>query len=256
MLGLFRTLRRRFLNENKFSRYLVYAIGEIVLIVIGILIALGINNWNQQRLIRVKEQFYLTSLKSEFESSKVKLENLIEVNKLNYDASRKIAGFINNDEMQPDEKELSTLLLQAFSYDIEYHPNNSLLNEMINSGSLNNISNTSLRMYLTSWESRIQEIHRQERTLYEQRERIIDIFRTNAGSIRTIFDDAEISTQEMGLEKSQNNASNLELLQLQEFENNLLMFILTGITTETVHYLPLLNEINTILALIDGEIDN
>ncbi|WP_051957594.1 DUF6090 family protein [Altibacter lentus] len=50
MIKFFRKIRHRFLSENKFSKYLLYAIGEIILVVIGILIALQINNWNQDRL--------------------------------------------------------------------------------------------------------------------------------------------------------------------------------------------------------------
>ena len=49
MIKFFRKIRQKLLTENKFSKYLLYAIGEIVLVVIGILIALQINNWNEQR---------------------------------------------------------------------------------------------------------------------------------------------------------------------------------------------------------------
>ena len=49
MLRFFRQIRQRLLTDNKFSKYLLYAIGEILLVVIGILIALQINNWNEQR---------------------------------------------------------------------------------------------------------------------------------------------------------------------------------------------------------------
>ena len=49
MIKFFRKIRKRLLTENKFSKYLIYAIGEIVLVVIGILIALQINNWNTQQ---------------------------------------------------------------------------------------------------------------------------------------------------------------------------------------------------------------
>ena len=52
MIKFFRKIRQKLLSENKFSKYLIYAIGEIVLVVIGILIALGINNWNSERLLR------------------------------------------------------------------------------------------------------------------------------------------------------------------------------------------------------------
>lgn len=49
MIKFFRKIRQQLLTENKFSKYMIYAIGEIILVVIGILIALGINNWNENR---------------------------------------------------------------------------------------------------------------------------------------------------------------------------------------------------------------
>ena len=55
MIHLFRIMRQRLLSENKFSKYLMYAIGEIVLVVIGILIALQINNANELRKERIAE---------------------------------------------------------------------------------------------------------------------------------------------------------------------------------------------------------
>ena len=53
MIKFFRKIRQRLLTENKFSKYLIYAIGEIVLVVIGILIALQINNWNEERVKKI-----------------------------------------------------------------------------------------------------------------------------------------------------------------------------------------------------------
>ncbi|KXI28413.1 DUF6090 family protein [Paraglaciecola hydrolytica] len=51
MIKFFRRIRQRMIKESRFSKYLFYAIGEIVLVVIGILIALQINNWNEQRKV-------------------------------------------------------------------------------------------------------------------------------------------------------------------------------------------------------------
>jgi Family of unknown function (DUF6090) len=65
MIRFFRQLRQNLLMENKTSRYLKYAIGEIILVVIGILIALSINNWNNDRLIKKEVVNYLTQIKGE-----------------------------------------------------------------------------------------------------------------------------------------------------------------------------------------------
>ena len=50
MLRFFRTLRQRLLTENKFRKYLLYAIGEVLLVMIGILLALQGNSWNKNRI--------------------------------------------------------------------------------------------------------------------------------------------------------------------------------------------------------------
>lgn len=252
MISLFRRTRRWLLRQNKIGRYMLYAAGEVILIVIGILIALGINNWNQSRMMKDREQFYLAGLKEEFTQSRIKLENLIQVNRLNYKGARKIAGFISDPAVRPEEPELSELLYNSFSYEINYNPNNSLLNELINSGRLKDVSNAELRKKLTSWESFIQSVHRQEANLREQREKMLDIFRKEEHSIRTILDETGISG-DIGLEGSPDFYSNMSVLDSREFENNLLVYILTGISTETSHYQPLHGEIDEILLIIASE---
>ncbi|WP_299159296.1 DUF6090 family protein [uncultured Eudoraea sp.] len=72
MIKFFRQIRQRLLTENppagregKFSKYLLYAIGEIILVVIGILIALQINNWNELRKTHLQDLEFLNNLKVE-----------------------------------------------------------------------------------------------------------------------------------------------------------------------------------------------
>jgi hypothetical protein len=62
MLKFFRKIRQRLLAENKLSKYLIYAFGEIVLVVIGILIALSINNWNEGRKNDQKESILVKNI--------------------------------------------------------------------------------------------------------------------------------------------------------------------------------------------------
>ena len=68
MIKFFRNIRKKLLAEGKTTNYLKYAIGEIILVVIGILIALQINNWNQDRLDRNFETVMLKEVKSSLES--------------------------------------------------------------------------------------------------------------------------------------------------------------------------------------------
>ena len=62
MIKLFRHIRKSMITENKTTKYFKYAIGEIVLVVIGILIALQINNWNQNRLLKNDEVIFVKQL--------------------------------------------------------------------------------------------------------------------------------------------------------------------------------------------------
>ena len=61
MIKFFRKIRQNLLSEGKTGKYLKYAIGEIILVVIGILIALSINNWNENQKLRNQEITYLNN---------------------------------------------------------------------------------------------------------------------------------------------------------------------------------------------------
>ncbi|MDC6384175.1 hypothetical protein D2V93_12110 [Flagellimonas taeanensis] len=254
MLKFFRKIRRGLIAEKKVGNYVLYAIGEIVLVVIGILIALAIDNANEDSIKHKKEQVYLIGLKKEFETSQNKLKTLISVNKKSYEDSKTIIGFMQDPNGLPNEAELANLLYNAFAFDISYNPNNSLLEEMINSGSLKDLSNPQLRVLLTNWISNLDDISKQEAMLDHERDQIINMFRTNENSIKTIYDLTGVSS-DLGLPIATEQLSNLALLQSTEFENNLLMFILTSITTETMHYAPLMQSMDEILATIEGEIE-
>ncbi|MFC2148991.1 DUF6090 family protein, partial [Bacteroidota bacterium] len=78
MIKFFRRIRQQLLTENKFSKYLLYAIGEIVLVVIGILIALSINNWNEENKRNSLKSTYIKSLKSDLENDIIFLNSEIE----------------------------------------------------------------------------------------------------------------------------------------------------------------------------------
>ena len=65
MIKFFRKIRYDLMKKNKAGQYLKYAIGEIVLVVIGILIALQINNWNEQKILKVQEKEALNEIISD-----------------------------------------------------------------------------------------------------------------------------------------------------------------------------------------------
>ena len=78
MIKFFRRIRQQLLSENHFSKYLFYAFGEILLVMVGILLALQVNNWNNQRKDDRLAQQYLMSLKEDAQNNIKALEGYIQ----------------------------------------------------------------------------------------------------------------------------------------------------------------------------------
>ena len=96
MLHFLRNIRQRLLTENRFIKYLLYAIGEILLVVIGILIALQIDNWNENVNRKTAEQKALNNLHLDFEYNLSELKEVIEHNNRNLEACMKILNYLND----------------------------------------------------------------------------------------------------------------------------------------------------------------
>ena len=101
MIKFFRKIRQNLLMENvskgetgKTSKYIKYAIGEIVLVVIGILIALQINNWNERNKELKKEQAFLKEINLDFKSNKSQLDSIISYNKVSLHAGVRLLEII------------------------------------------------------------------------------------------------------------------------------------------------------------------
>ncbi len=114
MIKFFRKIRYNLMEQNKTGKYLKYAIGEIVLVVIGILIALSINNWNEDRKAdKLAQENYLNLLTS-LEQDLVKVREIREMNKKSLLALRKIIPTeINESLMQLNEEELNNYLVEV-----------------------------------------------------------------------------------------------------------------------------------------------
>jgi hypothetical protein len=81
MLRFFRQIRQRLLTDNKFSKYLLYAVGEILLVMIGILLALQVNNWNEGQKNLKKGHEILVDVKENIEFNNTQFQNDVELNK-------------------------------------------------------------------------------------------------------------------------------------------------------------------------------
>lgn len=134
------------LTENKFGKYLLYAIGEIVLVVIGILIALTINNNNGERKTRIKELTYLSGIKSDLNLNLIELKTYITTRETSVSSAETVLDFFNNKkEVVPDEFNFNSLNVQIW---YPFKKNDNTYQELINSGNLAIISNDSIKHIL------------------------------------------------------------------------------------------------------------
>lgn len=111
MIHFFRRIRRQLLGDNKFTKYLIYAIGEIFLVVIGILIALQINNWNEEKKLHKREVSLLRELRSNLEVNVANLNNDISLQQKSYRDILKIIEYA--DQRKPYHDSLPRFLQEA-----------------------------------------------------------------------------------------------------------------------------------------------
>ncbi|PHQ28449.1 DUF6090 family protein [Leeuwenhoekiella nanhaiensis] len=97
MINFFRKIRQNLLSEGKTAKYIKYATGEIVLVVIGILIALQINNWNEGRKLNQEELRLLSEVKSNLETTLINFSRDTLLNTASITKMRKIEHYVNND---------------------------------------------------------------------------------------------------------------------------------------------------------------
>lgn len=81
MIKFFRKIRQRLLAENRLGKYLIYAIGEIILVVIGILIAIQINTWNNERIANLKMKSYLHNIEEDLKADTLQFNRIINISK-------------------------------------------------------------------------------------------------------------------------------------------------------------------------------
>jgi hypothetical protein len=150
MLKFFRKIRQNLLTENKFSKYLIYAIGEIILVVIGILIALQINNWNEVRKFKDEVNKVTQVLNYEFSDNRIVLnERIRDLDKAN-DYVRTVLSFMNKENDEIQKVNIDSIISKSLKYG-NYNPANSTILELISSGKLNLVTDNSLKQNLYKW---------------------------------------------------------------------------------------------------------
>jgi NADH:ubiquinone oxidoreductase subunit 5 (subunit L)/multisubunit Na+/H+ antiporter MnhA subunit len=151
MIKFFRKIRQNLLLEGKTGKYLKYAIGEILLVIIGILIAVSINNWNEDRKLEKVEQSILKDLKQEMTINLKALELVIEGNERSFQGAEEIrALFLDREAFDKISDTTFLRLIRKMNWNVTYDPQNGILNSIISSGQINQLSNKGLKYLLAS----------------------------------------------------------------------------------------------------------
>jgi hypothetical protein len=149
------------METGKTGRYFKYAIGEIVLVVIGILIALQINNWNENRINKQSEKLILNELHKEFISNKIQLDTVLFYNKRSFESVKYIRSKLPID-MEKINLDTLAYHLYYIGFTNTFNPSEGVTHALMNSSTFNLISNDELRQLLISWDDVVADFQEEE----------------------------------------------------------------------------------------------
>ena len=251
MIKFFRNIRKSLLTENRVSKYLVYAFGEIVLVVIGILIALQINNWNEDRKQNKLEQDYLKALRKEFKNNLKEVDKVIRINESQLNFAKELADYTGPEQSNISEKKFAKLFFGLANSEVQYRPGTGVTNEILNSGKLNIFKNEELKEALASMDGLLLKIRFQENEeLSFVRYELLKLAYSKLGLRRMAFD---ALGENFGLDKGHFLESNLHVLSSKEFDNWIMGFIFTSGYLDG-RYKVLKKQLENIISIIDNQI--
>lgn len=153
MIKFFRKIRQRLLAENRFSKYILYAFGEIILVVIGILIALQINNWNENRKNRAAEAEYYCRILEDLVLTEKLIDKSLEEITTRIEISKKIIVDLNT---TPNNKsEILNNFLNTLRQDV-FVPSTIAFEDLIASGNLKLLTDMQVKNKLIEYNTSLE----------------------------------------------------------------------------------------------------
>ena len=150
MIKFFRRIRQQLLSENKFSKYLIYAIGEIILVMIGILLALQVNNWNDLRKGKSETNKILIELSNEIKKDRETALSFTAINQGRIVNSLHLSDFLFQKNIVFDTLKLKKAFIETNR--VEYFiPKKAAYQTLVNSGLMNNINDITLKNALIDY---------------------------------------------------------------------------------------------------------
>ncbi len=151
MFKFFRKIRQKLLSENKLNKYLIYAFGEIILVVIGILIALQINNWNLDQQTRKKEWAYLQEIRTNLQRDSLKLHVVLDFNHDKEEMAVEMLQIFVDSLTNEERFRIFNEKANDFTFFQVFDPVRIAFNNMLSAESIDLISNGELREAMSEY---------------------------------------------------------------------------------------------------------
>lgn len=240
--------------ENKAGNYIKYALGEIVLVVIGILIALQINTWNEAINTHELQKKHLALIGEEM-SNNLKFVQKEQRTLVKIIKSQRILISLIDDKAalkNTSETELSHLFKDVLANEIEVEYENAALEELLSAGLLKDVENDSIRSILASWERKMLVLRSQEKSFREYW-RLANEFFEAYGNYRTLFTLTGY-TKYVKIDKFERLPSNKHVLSIKNYENPTLIYLSTMIHLNGGIYPKYEKDIRELIRLINQEL--
>lgn len=174
MLTFLRKIRKNLIESGSVRKYLIYAIGEIILVMIGILLALQVNNWNIDRISGVQEKHYLQRIVQDLNLDLLEIEEVVESNHYRLYQAKSILDFMGEgqifDEMEIYKKVLNADIdtlnvlkrpfgngLVAIRYYDSFDRTDITFQELLANGKIDNVQNESLKIAILNHYSQLDD---------------------------------------------------------------------------------------------------
>ncbi len=261
MIKFFRHIRKSLIEKNQMGKYFKYAIGEILLVVIGILIALQINNWNEHKKDRSEEQLILKSLHKEFIDSRALFIKGQEHHKTIFDGMRYLLKNLDENRVHENLVDSIYISLHTSAWSSgTFEPSRGIVNALINSGKQNIISNDKLKSHLIKWNDLVISYQNTERLAQEYKFTYLFPKISELTKLPSKLKRSEINAR-YDINTVKKEQVDLNLLQSKVFYNYLNQCWNYGESIlvdgrETSKGKKVLEALDSIISLIESEIDN
>lgn len=241
MMKLFQKIKQDLINKGSFKKYLIYAIGEILLVMLGILLALQVSNWNQNRIENQKEKKAVSHLYKEFKLNEKRIRTK-QISRISI--APKLENYIRQIIIgKADYNSFKEFHLDQFMFGMTNF-SNGVIDALISSGEITLISNDSLKYFIADWKNQVENLYENEQILWNSGLRYIGCYSKQIPIPSHNWKDWDDKKLELAFD---------DLISNVEYKNNLVGF--EGVNTIVIEECKtILKLLERILILLENEV--